>query len=234
MSCTQLPETTVWKYWRVSNTMSEKLGTVYTTPYCPIYNSMNETGATQSLSLTSLWVCSTVHSNVYDLGNNHCITYFTAVDSFLSTSPPLQTHYTLTSGSVEVPLDTTARNSSSIGEEPVPSGSWSNGIRRSATSSLVSYTDQGIITFTNVLQGHKAVVLVCYTSEWEPDTFTRKEEIPLQLRVWCFVLKLVTYLELIWKPYKNFKDEQDNIFNLSLDSTSVVQCSCLLFAKKNL
>ena len=35
---------------------------------------------------------------------------------------------------------------------------------------------------------------------------------------------------------QNSIDEQDNIFNLSLDSTSVVRCSihtCLLFAKKN-
>ena len=45
---------------------------------------------------------------------------------------------------------------SSIGEEPVPS------IRRSATSSLVSFAEQGIITFTNVLQGYNTVVLVCY------------------------------------------------------------------------
>ena len=192
---------------------------------------MNETGATQSLSLTSLRVCCTVHSNVYNLGNIHFIRYLTTVDSFLSTSPPLQTHYTLTSGSVKVPLVTTGKNFSSTGEPPVPYDSWPNEIRRSATSSLVSYTDQGIITFTNVLQGHKAVVLVCCTVEWEPDTFTRKEEIPLPLWVWCFVLKLVTYLEIVWKPYKNFKDKQDN---LSLDSTSVVQCSCLLFAKKKI
>ena len=147
--------------------MSDKLGTVYTTPYCPIYNSMNETGATQSLSLTSLSVCSIVHSNVYGLGDTHCIRYHTTVDSFLSTSPPLQTYYTLTSCSVEVPLDITGRNSSSIGEEPVPQGRLPNGIskRRSATSSLVSYTEQGIISFTNVLQGHNTVVLVCCTSE---------------------------------------------------------------------
>ena len=61
----------------------------------------------------------------------------------------------------------------------------------------------------------------------------KEEEIPLRLRVWCFVLKLVTYLEIVWKPYKNSIDEQDNIFHLSLDSTSVVWCSthtCLLFA----
>ena len=195
---------------------------------------MNETGATQSLSLTSLSVCSTVHSNVYNLVNIHCIRYRTMVDSILSTSPPLQTYHTLTSCSVKVPLGTTAGNSSSIGEEPVPYIIRSTSIRRSAASSLVSQADQGIITVTNVLQGHDTVVLVCNTIEWEPDTFTRKEEIPLLLRVWCFVLKLVTYLELVWKPYKNFKDKQDNIFNLSLDSTSVVQCSCLLFAKKNL
>ena len=174
MSCTQLPETTVWEYWRVSNTMSEKLGTVYTTPYCPQYN---ETGATQSLSLTSLSVCSTVHSNVYGLINIHWIRYLTAVDPILSTSPPLQTYHTLTSWSDEVPWVTRTGNSSSIGEEPVSYGKSPSGIsiRRSATSSLVSQAEQGIITFTNVLQGHKTVVLVCYTSEWEPDTFTKKK-----------------------------------------------------------
>ena len=79
---------------------------------------MNETEATQSQLLTSIW--STVHSNVYGLDNIHCIRYHTTVDSFLSTSPPLQTHYTLTSCSVKVPLHTTGRNSSSIRKEPVP------------------------------------------------------------------------------------------------------------------
>ena len=63
---------------------------------------------------------------------------------------------------VKVPLCTTARNSSSIGEEPVPYGA---SIRRSATSSLVSQAEQSIITFTNILQVHKTVVLVCSTSE---------------------------------------------------------------------
>ena len=84
------------------------------------------------------------------------------VDSFLSTSPPLQTYHTLTSGSVNVPA-ITDRNSSSIGEEPVPYGSWPNG--KSATSSLVSQAEQGIITFTNIFQGHNTVVLVCYAIE---------------------------------------------------------------------
>ena len=62
---------------------------------------MNETGATQSLSLTSMRVCSTVHSNVYGLVNIHCIRYHTMVDSIHSTSPPVQKYHTLTSGSVE-------------------------------------------------------------------------------------------------------------------------------------
>ena len=127
-----------------------------------IDNSMNETGLTKSLSLTS---ASRVHSNVYGLCDIHCIRYLTTVDSSYSTSPPLQTYHHLTSCSVEVPLVTTARNFSSIGEEPVPYDSWPNGIRRSATSSQVSYTAQGIITFTNVLQGHETVVLVCCTIE---------------------------------------------------------------------
>ena len=72
-----------------------------------------------------------------------------------------------TSGSVEIPLGTRTGNSSSIGEEPVPYGIPT--IRRSTTSSLVSYAEQGIMTFTNVLQDHDTVVLVCCISEWEPD-----------------------------------------------------------------
>ena len=121
----------------------------------------------QHVPLTSAcWV----HSNVYGLGNIHCIRYLTAVGPLLSTSFALQTYIHLTSGSVEVQLASWTKNSSSIGEEPVPYGRpiFTN-IRRSATSSLVSSTEQGIITFTNVLQGHNTVVLVCYTSEWEPD-----------------------------------------------------------------
>ena len=118
--------------------------------------------------LTSRSVCSIVHSNVYGLVNIHCIRYHTVVDSFHSTLPPLQKYHTLTSSSMKVPLYTTARNSSSIGEEPVPPG-INNG--KSATSSQVSYTQQGIITFTNVLQEHNTIVLVVCTSEYEPHTW---------------------------------------------------------------
>ena len=50
-------------------------------------------------------------------------------------------------------------------------------MRRSATSSLVSHTEQGSITFTNLLQGHKTVVLVYCTIEWEPDTCNNGKEI---------------------------------------------------------
>ena len=35
----------------------------------------------------------------------------------------------------------------------------------SATSSLISYAEQGSIIFTNVLQGHETVVLVCFAIE---------------------------------------------------------------------
>ena len=141
-----------------------------------IDNSMNETGLTKSLSLTS---ASRVHSNVYGLCDIHYIRYHTTVDSSHSTSPPVQIYHHLTSSSVEVPGDTTARNSSSIGEEPVPYDSWPNGIRRSATSSLVSYTNQGITTFTNVLQGHKTVVLVGCTFEGESDFCARGNDIQM-------------------------------------------------------
>ena len=113
---------------------------------------MNETGPTQSLPLTS--ACC-VHSKVYGLGDIHCIRYLTAVDSSHSTSPPVKNYCTPTSSPVEDPLGTTARNSSSIGEVPVPYGRPHGiNIRRSAASILVSQTEQGIITFTNVLQGY--------------------------------------------------------------------------------
>ena len=81
----------------------------------------------------------------------------------------MQKYLHSTSGSEEIPLATHTGNSSSIGEEPVPYGTimW-----MLATSSLVSYTEQGIITFTDVLQGHITVVLVWFTFEycsWEGD-----------------------------------------------------------------
>ena len=122
----------------------------------------------QHVPLTRAWW---VHSNVYGLGNIHCIRYLTAVDPFHSTTSAVQTYHHLISGSVEIPLVNWTRNSNSIGEEPVPYGRpIFTSIRRSAASSLVSYTEQGIITtFTNVLQDHDTVVLVCCTFEWEPD-----------------------------------------------------------------
>ena len=100
-----------------------------------------------------------VYSNIYGLGDIHCIRYLTAVDSILSTSPPVQKYRHITSCSVEVPMFTTARNSSSIGKEPVSSG------RLFATSRVLSQAEQSIIIFTNVLQGHITVVLVCCTIE---------------------------------------------------------------------
>ena len=109
-----------------------------------------------------------VHSNVYALGDIHCIRNLTAVDPFHSTSFAVHTYHHLTSVSVEIPLATCTGNSSSIGKEPVPYGTLPHftSIRRSATSSLGSYAEQGIITFTNVFQGHIAVVLVWCTSEY--------------------------------------------------------------------
>ena len=119
----------------------------------------------QTMSLTSAcWV----HSNVYGLGNVHWIRYHTAVDPIHSTSFTMQKYHHLTSGSVEIPLSTSAGNSSSIGKVPVPHcRPIFTSIR--ATSSEVSHTAQGIIPPTNVLQGHTTVVLVCCTTEWEPD-----------------------------------------------------------------
>ena len=107
-----------------------------------------------------------VHSNVYGLSDIQLIKYLTAVNSILSTSPPLQKYYHLISGSAEVPLVIAGRNFSSIREEPIPKG------RLFATSRVLSHTEQATNTFTNILQGHKTVVPVCCTIEREPNTST--------------------------------------------------------------
>ena len=99
----------------------------------------------------------------------------------------VHTNHHLTSGSVEIPLPTCTGNSSSIGEEPVPYS------RLSTTS---SYAEQGIIiTFTNNLQHHDTVVVVCCTIEGEPDiTFSweGRDINVTMLRYW----KLAPYLKL--------------------------------------
>ena len=96
----------------------------------------------------------------------------------------MKKYFTRTSCPVDVPIVTAARNPSSIGEEPVPYEVTT--IRSSATSMLVSHTEQGTITFTNLLQGHKTVVPVYCTSKPETDCTHGKEEIPLSQRVWHF------------------------------------------------
>ena len=103
-----------------------------------------------------------VDSNIYGLGKIHCIRYITVIDSCHTTSPAIHKYYHLISGSVEVPtcanciFNNCTGNSSFIGEEPVPNGrpDFTSSIRRSATSSFVSYTQQGIGPLSNVLQGH--------------------------------------------------------------------------------
>ena len=110
-------------------------------------------------SLTSAFC---VHSNVYTLDDIQLIRYLTAVNSFHSISPLVQKYHHLTSCSVEVPVVTTARNSSSIGKEPVSSCIT---MRMSATTRLVSVAEQGSITFTNVIQGYKTVVQIYCTIE---------------------------------------------------------------------
>ena len=143
------------------------------------------------MSLTS--ACC-VHSNVYGLENIPWIRYHTAVDSIHSTSSTVQVYYHLTSAPVEIPQVTFTRNSSSIWKEPVPKHKYIfNGIRISATSIKGSSAEQGMIPFTNVLQGHETVVLVCCTIEWEPHiTCTWSEQTDISaLILW----KLVPYLE---------------------------------------
>ena len=123
------------------------------------------------------WLTSSiVHANVYGLDNMLCIRYLTAVGSLLSTSSALQAYHHVTSGSVKVPAATTARNSSSIGKEPVPFGTPPTIIKISATIMVVSYTEQGMITLTDVLQEHKTVVLVCFTLEFKPDATWMKSK----------------------------------------------------------
>ena len=129
-----------------------------------------------------------VHSNVYFLVNIHWIRYFTAIDPILSTSSAVQTYHHLFSGSVEIPLLTTAGNSSSIGKEPVRVA------RLFATSSLVSYTVKSIISFPNVLQGHTTVVLVCSTIEWEPD-------ITCTWEVWMFKFYIYSSIPQLLSPF---------------------------------
>ena len=131
----------------------------------------------QTMSLTSAcWV----HSNVYVLVNTPWIRYLTAVDPILSTSSAFQKYHHLISGSVEIWWLTIAGNSSSIGKEPVSFGRpVFTSIRLSATSSLVCYTEKRVISFTNVLQGHTTVVLVCSTIEWDSN-------ITCTCEVWIF------------------------------------------------
>ena len=119
------------------------------------------------MAILTISVC-TVQPNIHGLDNIHCIRYLTAVDSIHSTFLVVQTYYHVTSCSVDVPLVT--RNSSSIGEKPVPHRDlYFTSIRMPATITQVSHTQQGIITFTNALQGHMTVVLVCCTSVFKPD-----------------------------------------------------------------
>ena len=125
----------------------------------------------------SLTTTCCVHSNVNGLVNTCWIRYLTTVDPLHSTSSALHMYLHVTSGSVEIPLLTVTGNSSFIGKKPVSWGRSSLNIWMLATSTEISYTEQGIIIpFTNVLQGHTTVVLVCCTIEWEPDiTCTWKE-----------------------------------------------------------
>ena len=95
-----------------------------------------------------------IHSNVHGLGNIHCIRYLTAVDSIHSTSSAVHIYFTpiITSipSVVEIPLNSLARNPSSIGEKPVAY----------ARTGTCCCAVEGVTTFTNVLQGYQTVVLV--------------------------------------------------------------------------
>ena len=79
-----------------------------------------------------------IHSNVYGLGNIHCIRYHTRVHSSYSTSPPVHVFHHLTWGTVEIPPYAwcCTGKCSTIGEGPISHGRpHFTGIRMSATSS---------------------------------------------------------------------------------------------------
>ena len=134
-----------------------------------------------------------VHSNVYCLGNIHCIRYFTTVDSILKTSSKLHLYHHMTSSSMKLPLCTTVRNSGSIGEVPVPYGSPCDIL---SMRMLVSYAEQGIIILTNVIYSHKAIVLVCCSTEREPDTCNSGKEY-LKLSIQSL------WRKILWRPNCN-------------------------------
>ena len=166
-----------------------------------------------------------VYSNVYALVNS-CIGYLTVVDSVHSTSPPDHTYHTRTSVSVEVPLLTTVRNSSTIGVVPVTQDTFTWRLSTWTACCIVSLTEQGsAITFTNVLQGYKTVVLVSCTSEWEPDTCTsEKEEVPMSQK--CY---LIGCLSTIKCPVFNHKKVAHHKFsNKQLYILGVHICSVCL------
>ena len=124
----------------------------------------------QTMSLTSTTSC-WVHSNVYGLG--HWVRSVTTIYPLHSTSSTVHTYHHVTSGYVDVCLLVwwcIIGNSRSIGKVPVSQCWHSPSKITCATSTLVCSAEQGSIIFTNVLQCHITVVLVCCTIEWEPDT----------------------------------------------------------------
>ena len=116
-----------------------------------------------SANATLTTVCC-VHPNVHGLVNTCCIRYHTTVDSVHSTSPPVHAYHTLTSVSVEVPHDILSivannnvkrvDNSRSIGVVSVTQDTSTWRLVTCTACWVNSHTEQGTITFTNVLQGH--------------------------------------------------------------------------------
>ena len=117
---------------------------------------------------------------------------------------------------------------SSIGEEPVPS------IRRSKTSSLVSFAEQGIITFTNVLQGYNTVVLVCCTTEWEPDITCTWEGRDINVVNWKgeHWFPIGIYCNILVRAYGSVPVQHISmcIWELKFDTTAVIYCASDKFA----
>ena len=170
----------VWeKYFIVLNNIigQNQSKSVLKQDYCMRLNNVSDNPLTMEnqcvnnikLKESQLTSYSLIHSYVYSLINTCCIGYFTAVNSINPAPPPVHTYHHFTSVSVEIPLyvcciiNNPTGNSSSIGKEPVPYNR-----RLYATSSLVSFAEQSINTlFTNVLQGHNTIVVVCFIFELE-------------------------------------------------------------------
>ena len=69
-------------------------------------------------------------------------------------------------------MDNGVGNSGSIGVEPVTQDTPPWNLVTCTAQCVVSQAEQSITIFTDIIQGHKTIVLVCSTIEREPETLT--------------------------------------------------------------